>query len=621
MAAHDDARSLLTDFPAVSAAAWRARVEGDAGRPLASFDAQSLEGPTLRPLYTAEDGEPGPRPPARAPGWQIALEYAVGEAAALARALRVDASRGLEAAWIELRAEQRADATITGPARGTALAPDDLAALCDAAGSTVALHVDAGLGAPALAEALLSLRAGDGPADAVLCDPLATLAATGSLGASLELAYAGLARTTRAAAQRRPSLRTILADAVAVHDAGASAEQEIAFAVAVGIEHLRRLEAHGVPPAQAAAHMVLRVAVGTDLLVEVAKLRALQRLWARVRAHAGAHAGPPTPVWARSSWRASTRRDAWVNLLRGSVAGVAAVLGGAAVVAVQPFTEALGEPDDDARRWAIGTQHILRGEAHLGAVDDPAGGSWAFEALTDALARGAWAHARRWLEGDGVAARIEAGVVQAEIAERAAARAHALATGAIVSTGTTLQPLLDERAPAVRRAPAPSPVAARQPTLTAPALPRRRLTEPFEALRDRADAASEAGRRPRAALVPVGAPGRARPQIDFSRTFVAVGGFEPLVLAPEAEPPPDVGLVILCAPPEALAEHGPAAAQRLLAAGVRRVLVAGRPTDALRQAGVHDFVHRGRDVLALWAALHGDLSIPRLASTAQEAQP
>lgn len=606
---HDDA-SLLSEFSPVSYETWRVRVERDLGRPVTTLDAPTVEGPTLRPLYAAEDGEPGPRPPARPPGWSLALEYATGEPEALARALRCDAARGLEVAWIRLHDHLRADAAVAGATAGCVLALEALPSLVAAVGPSVALHLDAGLLAPAYVRALLEVRGNDGPADAVLCDPLSVLASTGGLGASLDLAYARLAEATSDAALRRSTaspIRTILVDAVALHDAGASAEQEVAYAIAGGLEHLRRLEAHGLPPSKAVGHLALRMAVGGDLLIEVAKLRAVQRLWARIRVHAGLDGAPATPLWVRSSWRVSTRRDPWVNLLRGSVAGFVAAVGGAAVVAVQPFTEALGEPDDDARRWAIDTQHILRGEAHLGAVDDPAAGSWTFEALTDALARGAWEHARRWLAEGGLAKAIETGTLQAEIAERAAARSQALATGSTTSIGTTLQPLLDDHVPVVAPAITPDTGVVASPAITAPPLARRRPTEPFEALRDRTDAVAAAGRRPRAALVAVGDVNRARPQLDFARNFVAVGGFVPLVLASDADLPTDVELHVLCAPPEALAEHGPTAAHRSRAAGARRVLVAGRPTEALREAGVHDFVHRGRDVLALWSSLHAEL--------------
>lgn len=604
---HDDAPSLLSELPEVSRAQWRARVEQALGRPAESLDGATVEGPTIAALYSADDGEPGPRPPSRVPGWRIALVYAMPDPAALLTALRVDVGRGLEVAWVDLHDDLRAGAVTMIHPQGTVLRPDGLPELLERLGPEVALQLDAGLGAPALIRGLLE-HGGERPqGDAIVCDPLATLARTGALGSSLVGAYARLGESTREAAERRPSLRTILADGVAVHDAGASAEQEVAFVVAAGIEHLRRLEAAGLAPAVAMPHVALRMAVGTDLLLEVAKLRALRRLWARVRAHAGANEGPPTPVWARSSWRSSTRRDPWVNLLRGSVAGFAAVVGGASVLAVQPFTEALGEPNDDARRWAIATQHILRGEAHLAAVDDPAAGSWTFEGLTDALARGAWERVRAWLSDGGMAAALQRGVIQSEIAERAAARSQALATGRSAFVGTTAYPLLDEPRPAVGPTTAVVSGVASPPVMGAPPLLRRRLTEPFEALRDRIDALARAGRRARAALVPAGDPGRARPQLDFARNFVMVGGFEPLTLEADAEPPPDVGLAIVCAPPEALDEHGPAVALRLREAGVRRVLVAGRPTAALREAGVHDFVYRGRDVLALLSALQMEL--------------
>ncbi len=608
-----DSRSPLADFTPVPRSRWRERVE-DGGRPVTSLEARTVEGLTIEPLYSQDDGEPGPRPPARAPGWRIALEYAHGEGSAVAAVLREDVRRGLEVAGLELHGDLRAGARAPVTVEGVVLRPSQLGRVLDALGPEVALHLNAGLAAPALGRALLEACGEPGPSHAVFADPLATLASAGGLGQPLPAVYAALAELTVEAAACRPSMRTILADAVPAHDAGASAEQEVALVIAAGLEHLRGLEAHGLSPAAAMPHLALRMAVGGDLLVEVAKLRAAARLWARVRAHAGAAQGPATPLWTRTSWRSGTRRDPWVNLLRGTVGGLAAVVGGAAVVAVQPFTEALGVPDADARRWAINTQHILRGESHLGLVDDPAGGSWTFEALTDALARGAWAQVQRWLGGGGLAAGLTTGAVQAELAERHAARSEALVTGRLVSTGTTLYPQLDEARPAAEPATALASGVEAEAQLTVHPLPRRRLTEPFEALRRRSDAVTDAaGTRPRAWLVPVGPAARARAQLDFARSFAAVGGFAAEVRAADAEVPAGSPLAILCGPAEALAEHGPAAARRLVGAGVRRVLVAGRPGEpaaVLREAGVHDFVHRGRDVLALLAALHAELFPP-----------
>ncbi|MCH9683408.1 MAG: hypothetical protein K0V04_18370 [Deltaproteobacteria bacterium] len=608
MPAHDDAKSLLSDFEPVTDASWGERVQQTLDGPLSSLDAPSLEGPTIQALYTAQEGEPGPRPPARVPGWSIALAYAGSDSDALIEAVRGDATRGLEVAWIEQHGDRLAGARAPAEIRGATLGPAQVPALVEAAGPGVAVHIHAGLGAPALATALLDARGKGGPDDAVLCDPLATLASTGGLGTTLDEAYRDLARTTADAASRGSSLRTVLADAVPAHDAGASAEQEIATAIAAGIGHLQGMADHGLGATDVMPRMVLRLATGSDVLIEVAKLRAVARLWARVRAHAGADGGAATPVTVRTSFRAATRRDPWVNLLRGTVGGVAAIVGGASVLAVQPFTEAVGLPDAPARRWAINTQHILRGESHLGAVDDPAAGSWAFESVTDALARGAWAIVQRWLAAGGLAHGLATGVVQAEIAERAAARSQAHATLAQLSTGTSIYPLLDEPAVSVE-ADVAAPRLETTAIVAARPLARRRVTEPFETLRDRGDAiTAKLGARPRALLVAVGAPGRARAQIDFARSFCGIAGFD-VVMAEPGHEPSDVAVAIACGPAGALAEDGVAAVRRCLAAGAPRVLVAGRPTPALRDAGVHDFVHRGRDVVTLATSLQ-TLSAP-----------
>ena len=83
-----------------------------------------------------------------------------------------------------------------------------------------------------------------------------------------------------------------------------------------------------------------------------------------------------------------TARDPWVNMLRTTIACLAAGVGGADAITVLPFDSALGLPDQFARRIARNTQAILLDESSLARVIDPAGGSWYVEQLTDQLARG-----------------------------------------------------------------------------------------------------------------------------------------------------------------------------------------------------------------------------------------
>ena len=100
-----------------------------------------------------------------------------------------------------------------------------------------------------------------------------------------------------------------------------------------------------------------------------------------------------------------------MNLLRGTVAGFAAGVGGADAVTVAPFDAALGSSTPFSRRIARNTQSLLVMEAHLARVIDPAGGSWFVESLTDALARAAWAFFQELEAAGGAVAALDSGLV------------------------------------------------------------------------------------------------------------------------------------------------------------------------------------------------------------------
>ena len=117
-----------------------------------------------------------------------------------------------------------------------------------------------------------------------------------------------------------------------------------------------------------------------------------------------------------------TRRDPYVNLLRGTIAGFAAGVGGADAVTVAPFDAALGRLDAFARRVARNTQALLIQEAHVARVIDPAGGSWLVESLTDALARAAWAFFQEIEAAGGAVVALDAGLVAARVEARGGRR-------------------------------------------------------------------------------------------------------------------------------------------------------------------------------------------------------
>lgn len=210
-------------------------------------------------------------------------------------------------------------------------------------------------------------------------------------------------------------------NARAWHGAGAHAVLELAYAAAAGVHALRLLEKHGVDPATGASRLGFSVSVGRDVLVEIAKLRALRMIWAKVTAAAGVDATPPW-IHAASSVRRLPRRGAWNNLVRATTHAFAAICGGADAVTAAPFDAAAGAPSRAARRTARNTVTLLRDECALADVADPGAGAPAIEWLTDRLARAAWERFRAIEGRGGMMACLLSGEIRRELETAAASR-------------------------------------------------------------------------------------------------------------------------------------------------------------------------------------------------------
>ena len=154
-----------------------------------------------------------------------------------------------------------------------------------------------------------------------------------------------------------------------------------------------------MPPEEALPFLGASISVDHDVLVSIAKLRALQLLWARLQELC---ATPATAlhVHAETSRSMLAREDVVDNLLRNTLAAFAAGVGGATSISVLSHTAALGIDDRNARELARNIQHLLMLESDLHRVVDPAAGSGAIEALTDAFAERGWEEFRE-IERDG----------------------------------------------------------------------------------------------------------------------------------------------------------------------------------------------------------------------------
>ncbi|MDE1972458.1 MAG: methylmalonyl-CoA mutase [Hyphomicrobiales bacterium] len=450
-------------------------------------------------------------------------------------------------------------------------------------------------------------------------DPLTAIAISGKLPLPWNKTaplMAGLVRMLADAGFKGPFA---VGDGRAVHDAGGSEAQELAFAVAAAVAYLRALEASGMALNAARDAIYFRLTADAEQFRTIAKFRALRKLWALVERSCGLSPRPAL-VAAETAWRMMARRDPQVNILRTAIAVFAAALGGADTITALPFTAASGLPDRFARRIARNTQLLLVDEAHLGKVADPAAGSGAMESLTDELCEAAWALFRDIEAAGGPAAALETGLIQNKIAAVTGKRRAAIARRRDALTGVSIFPHLQEAEakidaplPAAKPAPLASPIAPLVPV---------RLAEPFEALRDTSDGElAKTGARPKIFLATLGTQAEFTPRATFARNFFEAGGIEAVSRDVAAPSPLGEGkgenesatavasacknsgaaLACLCSSDKVYDTEAAATARALKAAGVKHLYLAGRPGEreaAWRAAGVQSFIYEGCDALA-----------------------
>jgi methylmalonyl-CoA mutase len=397
-----------------------------------------------------------------------------------------------------------------------------------------------------------------------------------------------------------------VADGRIIHNACGSPAQELAFAIGSGVTYLRALEASGMAIEQARDAIYFRLSADVDQFLTTAKFRAARKLWARVEASCGL-TPKPLLLTAETAWRMMTRRDPYVNMLRTTIAVAAAGFGGADAITVLPYTAPLGLPDALARRIARNTQLVLLEESNLARVTDPAAGSGALETITDQLCTAAWTLFQDIEKAGGVWPALETGLIQQKVAAVRTERQKAIARGNDVVTGSNAFPNLHETLPAVLDV-ALRPPADDDTTVTAiAALPRLRLAEPFEALRDKSDRIlAETGARPKIFLATLGTLAEFTARAGFAKNFFAasgieaIGGEESSAGVADAFKASGSALACLCSSDKIYEKEAVPAAQALKAAGAH-VYLAGRPGEqeaALREAGVASFIYAGCDAIA-----------------------
>jgi methylmalonyl-CoA mutase len=275
-------------------------------------------------------------------------------------------------------------------------------------------------------------------------DAIAALVVAGSGPAKSEI-LSEAANLAKLATQQTPGIRTTCVDLRPYQMAGSNISQEIALALATGVEYVDAMQNAGLNEQQISASLQFIFPVGSSYFLEIARLRAFRFLWARVCEAFGfkpenskAFIHSETSLWNKTIY------DPNVNMLRSTTEAMSAVMGGCDSLEVLPFDSVYTEAGDFSYRIARNTQIILKEEALFEKIVDPAAGSYYIETITDKLIESGYKEFQQIESEGGIIDALIKGSVQKAIKTTAANRNKMLTSRRDSILGTNQYPNLSE---------------------------------------------------------------------------------------------------------------------------------------------------------------------------------
>ncbi|WP_432472790.1 methylmalonyl-CoA mutase family protein [Amphritea sp. HPY] len=474
----DERLALAASFPEISVEEWKKslnKVLKGASIEEKMF-VNTYEGINIQPLYTKEDwkaegnpsGFPGSAPFTRGgaaigsvtDGWDVRQIHSDADISIANKAILEDLERGVTSIILQLD-----DAALAGLDAGNPKASDlagrngvmvssvaDLDMLLDGVLLDLAgISLEAGAQSTSAAAILAALWVKRGVSSeqafgAFNADPLGVLAAKGALPNGIGESLDDMASLAKATATTYPNVTAVKVDTSAYYGAGASETQDLAVALATGVTYLRAMIKAGLTVDQAAPQIVFSFANSANVFLGIAKLRSARLLWAQVvKASGGSEEACAMNLHAKTSERALSKRDPWVNILRTTATCFVGAVGGANSITVLPFDHhCYGQADSFARRIARNTQVVLQEESFLNKVVDPVGGSWYVESLTEEFSSKAWSIFQEIERRGGMTTVILTGWIQDQIAATWRARVKNIATRKDPITGVSEFPNINE---------------------------------------------------------------------------------------------------------------------------------------------------------------------------------
>jgi methylmalonyl-CoA mutase N-terminal domain/subunit len=255
-------------------------------------------------------------------------------------------------------------------------------------------------------------------------------------------------------AKYAPRFNSISVSGYHIRDAGATAAQEIGFAFSNAIAYIEACQRSGVSVDEIAPRISWIFNTHNNFFEEIAKYRALRRMWAHLLKD---RFGAQDP----NSWKLRTHiqtggatltaQQPENNIVRAAVQALASVLGGVQSIALSCYDEALAIPTEEAQRIALRTQQIIAHETGVTDTVDPLGGSYYIEALTNEIEQKAQEYIARVEDMGGSVPAIESGYMQGEIQEAAVAQQQAIESGERIVVGVNKFRSAEEPEPVIFR--------------------------------------------------------------------------------------------------------------------------------------------------------------------------
>lgn len=401
-----------------------------------------------------------------------------------------------------------------------------------------------------------------------------------------------------------PALKTVSIKADLFHNSGADIAQELGCTLSSLVFYLDKFTESRIEASEVLKKLYVSVSIGTDFFREIAKLKAMRMLIYKIaESYDHPQFNPSTvTIHCNSSEWNKTSLDSHSNILRHTTEAISAIVGGCNFLTLAPF-DSKKTSDAFSKRISRNISNILKEEAYLGKVADPAAGSYYIECLVSDLVKAGWEQFLSIEEQGGIKIVLEKGLIQNEIEKSRNKKLSLIAERKISIIGTNKYPNIHEKV--ILDVPEREKMD-KNPKI----LKEKKASEQFEDLRARYQNLLKRMPYHKVLLMQTGDPLMKKLRADFSRDFFACAGLttESAVLkniheACESAAKSTSQIIVLCGADQDYAESAAIFARNLKNSSPSKLLIlAGSPkgiVEELKSSGIDEFIYSGCNVPAI----------------------